>query len=330
VLASLTFATPPGGLAALLVVVPLGALVLAARRVAHVREVLHLVAPDRRHGWARAGAVASVPLLLGLAVAQPGWRSQSSVTVRADAAVFVVIDTSSSMRAAAGPHAPTRLARAREVALATGAALPGVPLGVATFTDRVLPNLFPTADLAVFDSTIRGVGIDSPPPREASRVATAFSALAALGSQGFYTRAETHRAVVVITDGESRSFDATALARSLAAAPGVHLVVVRVGGGGDRLYSATGRPSGVYRADPARAEAAVAQLASSTGGRSLPARATVIAGAIGNAIGSGSSTRVSSRPETRGLGSLVVLVCLFPVLFTLWSGGYLRVIRRSP
>src|SRR4029077_5564049 len=100
-------------------------------------------------------------------------------------------------------HARSRLAQARELARSVGSQLPGIPLGVATFTDRVLPDLFPTQDAAVFDSTIDTLRIDSPPPRETSRVSTNFSALAALANVDFFSPAERHRTLLLITDGES-------------------------------------------------------------------------------------------------------------------------------
>jgi hypothetical protein len=329
VVASLTFATPLAGLLALLVLFPLAALALGLRRVAHARAVLRLAAPGRRSGWYRTAAVAAVPLLLAIAATQPGLRRHSTVSVRADAAVFVVIDTSESMGAASGPHASSRLAQAKRVALGVGASLDGIPLGVATFTDRVLPNLFPTADGAVFSSTIEGVGVDSPPPRETSRVATGFSALAALGTQGFFTRAQKHRAILLITDGESRTFDAAALARSLASSPGAHLVIVRVGGGGDRLYAADGTASSVYRADPAGARQAVSQLASATNGRAFTAGSSGVVGALRDAVGSGSRVSVRARPETDSLTQYVVLLALLPLLVILAGAGGRSFPRRA-
>ena len=265
---SLTFLTPVAGLLAVLALLPLAAFLLASTRVRRARTILALTAPARASQRWRLLALVSVPLLLALALTQPALRRESSQSVRADAAVFVVVDTSSSMSAASGPREPSRLAQAKRIALDLGSQLGEIPVGVATFTDRVLPNLFPTAERAAFDSTIRSLAIASPPPRETSRVATSFAALGALARGGYFSSAEKHRAVLLISDGESRPFDASSLARTLAAGSRVHVVVVRVGGAGDRFY-ANGRPAGRYRADPAGARQAVSQLVSSTGGRSF-------------------------------------------------------------
>lgn len=259
----------------------------------------------------------SVPLLVALALMQPALRRHGTVSTRSDAGVFVVVDTSNSMAAASSAHAPSRLAQARRIARAVGSQLPGIPLGVATFTDRVLPDLFPTSDAAVFNSTIDSLQIASPPPRETSPVATNFSALAALQRADFFSRPQRHRALLLITDGESAAFDSSALARALAASPGVHVVVVRVGGGADRLYTANGRPGGAYRADPERASRAISQLVSATGGRAFTASSAGVASALRSDLGSGPTTRIASAPETRTLAPFILLVALGALLLVL-------------
>jgi hypothetical protein len=331
VVGSLTFLTPLGGLLGVLVVLPLAALALVGRRLQRARAVLRLVAPGGRGTAWRAIAIASVPLLIALALAQPALRRHGTNSVRADAAAFVVVDTSASMGAAAGPHAPTRLQQAKRIALAAGSDLGGLPLGVANFTDRVLPNAFPTADHAVFSSTIRSLGIDSPPPRETSRVATSFSQLDALGNASFFTRAQKHRALLLITDGESRAFDAATLAQTLATAPRVRVVVVRVGGGGDRLYASDGRASTIYRADPERARQSISQLVSATGGRSFTGGPRGIAAAVRRALGSGPAVSVQSELDTRDLSPYIMLLCFLPLVpILVGSLDFARAERRLP
>jgi hypothetical protein len=254
--------------------------------------------------------------LLALAVMQPALRSRSSQPVRRDAAVFVVVDTSSSMQAAPGPRAPTRLTQAKSLAIAIGASIPGIPVGVATFTDRVLPNLFPTVDSAAFSSTVRSLRIESPPPREQSRVATDFGPLAAVRRSDFFTPAQTRRALVLITDGESGPFDGSVLARSLSARPAVHVFVLRVGAGGDRLYRRDGTPGGSYRADPRGARRQIGQLVSVTGGKQF-ATAADAASALRSFAGSGPSDRLASQPTTRSLADFVALASVLPLIVVL-------------
>jgi hypothetical protein len=324
---SLSFLTPAAGLTAVLALVPLAALAVGLRRVRRVRSVLRLARQGRDLDVVRIVALAVVPLLLALAIAQPVLRRHGSDAARADAAVFAVVDTSSSMGAASSASAPSRLAQAKSIAIGVASQLGGIPVGVASFTDRALPNLFPTIDRAVLDSTIRSLATDSPPPRETSRVATSFAALGSIERSSFFTAAQTHRALLLLTDGESRPFDAAALARTLAASPRVQVVVVRVGGAGDRLY-ADGRPGSVYRADPERAQQAVGLLVSATGGRSFTGGSAGVAAALRTDLGSGPTTRIASEPETRALAPYLVLLSLIPLLVVLTGSGAVRALRR--
>ncbi|MEY2514051.1 MAG: von Willebrand factor type domain [bacterium] len=317
--ASLTFLTPSAGLLALAAVVPLTALAIAGARVRRARALLRLPPPHGRGRLWHVLALALVPLLIALALAQPAWRRHGGVAARADAAVFVVVDTSNSMAAAASARSPSRLEQAKSIALAVGSQLPGIPLGVATFTDRTLPDAFPSADQAIFDSTIRALTIESPPPRESQPVATNFSALAAIARGNFFTRAQRHRVVLLITDGESEPFDASAVASALAAAPPTGVVIVRVGGKGDRLHRSDGTAGGSYRADPAGARRAVDQLAAATHGSAFSGGGGGVAAAIRSRLGSGETTKLPSPPRNLALGPVVALASLVPLLLILTS-----------
>jgi hypothetical protein len=207
--ASLTFLTPAGALLALTVVVPLAALALAARRERRARTLLRLSAPTLTRSWQRAAAVSAIVACLAVAAAQPALRSSTSVQVRRDAQALFVIDVSRSMLAAPAPGAKTRIARARDDAIRLRDELIDVPSGVATLTDRVLPNLLPVSDRDSFDQTVRqAVQVDNPPPESDGVTATTLAALGALGAQSFYSPSTRHRIAIVLTDGESRPFDA--------------------------------------------------------------------------------------------------------------------------
>src|SRR5207245_1127951 len=78
---------------------------------------------------------------------QPTLVRRSQHHVRKDAQAWFVLDTSLSMKAAAGPAAPTRFERAQALAIRLRRKLGDVPVGIASITDRALPHLFPTADL---------------------------------------------------------------------------------------------------------------------------------------------------------------------------------------
>ena len=139
--------------------------------------------------------------------------------MRTDAEALFVLDMSQSMAASSGATGATRLERAADAASRLRAAMPAVPSGVATLTDRVLPNLLPVADAAAFDATLRqAVAINQPPPREQNVRATSFGALAAIPGSGYFERSAKRRAIVLLTDGESSLLSTRAPSRRRSAA----------------------------------------------------------------------------------------------------------------
>jgi hypothetical protein len=206
-------------------------------------------------------------VLLGLAAAQPALTTTNDRRARTESQVFFVADVSRSMRAAAAPGAPTRLARARDAVARLRAGVPDVPAGLAGMTDRVLPYLFPTLDGATFADTLRtSVTPESPPPQEVATVATSLGALSGLATDGFFTDAAKRRTCVVATDGESAPFAAGEVARALRGRRGCKLLLLHVWDAGDRVYGENGRPEPQYRPDPA-SRATLERLASVTGGQ---------------------------------------------------------------
>lgn len=301
---SLSFLTPLAGLVALSAAVPLAAALAGRARAERVRRALRLrAAPPGRLDLA---LVVLVPLVLALAATQPALARHAGRSVRTDAAAFVVVDVSRSMLASHGPGGPTRLARARGDAQRIRGALPAVPVGLATLTDRVLPLLFPTGDAAAFDSTVRAaLRVDEPPPLELAPNATAFSALAALGTDGFFAPQAKHRAVVLLTDGESQPYDASAVS-----ALGASLVVVRIGDASERVY-VEGSVEPAYRPDPAAA-ALVAQLVSATGGKTAGGPEAAAAD-VRRALGTGPTRPAAGGVERTPLAPYVALVALAPL-----------------
>lgn len=320
---ALTLLTPRAGYLAALAAVPVAALVVAAMRVERVRTLLRLPPPPGLGRVRRGALLAAVVLLLVVAAMQPAVRTQASLRARTDAAAFVVLDTSRSMLAAPSPGAATRLRRAKQAAIALGARLPGIPLGVATFTDRVLPDLFPTPDRGAFDSTVESVTAESPPPRDANTVATTFDALSPLATDGFFGAGVRRRAVILLTDGEGRAFDAGGLAETLAS-HGVRLAVVRVGGGGDRIWRPDGTVEAAYRPDPSLATQDVARLRAATGG------GTDAAAVVREALGRGPTTVVGVQPRSRSLAPFAALLALIPLALVLGlPEGWLRRVTSS-
>jgi hypothetical protein len=310
----MTLLTPLAGLVALAVVLPLLAVAWGVRRKASVRRVLRLRAPRHGTDLVALGALVGAFALLAIAAAQPALAHDTERRVRTDAQALFVLDTSRSMAAALTPTSPTRLDRADKAAVALRASIPTVEAGVATLTDRVLPDLLPVADRPSFDATLaRAVGIERPPPRFVSVRATTLGALAAIPSSGFFAPAAKHRVVVVLTDGESRPFDSAALGRAFA---GVGLVVVGVRGDGEAVFLPSGRPEPGYRSDPS-ASVALATLAGATDGKAFgEANLRAAAARLRKLLGKGPTASVVSRSRRETpLAPYVALAALLPLAF---------------
>ena len=246
----LSFLTPPGGFVALAVVLPLVGALVAERRSKAARRTLGLSAPPLRSHVALAFTALSFFALVGLAATQPVLRLERPVSARPDAEAFFLFDISRSMLAARAADAPSRFARAVDLAVRLRASLPDVPVGVASLTDRSLPHLFPTVDQEAHALVVRrALGIERPPPRDRSVHATDFRSIEALADENYFGPQSVHRLVVLWTDGESRPFDAAALVRKLER-HGVALVVVRVWHPDERVFGKDGRPEPAYRPDP--------------------------------------------------------------------------------
>ena len=158
-------------------------------------------------------------------------------------------------------------------ALAAGArlraAIPDVASGVATLTDRVLPDLLPVPDADAFDSVLeRGIAIDSPPPQKASVRATTYAALAGIASGNYFDPGAKRRIVVLLTDGESNPDNPGEIASALNEKKGHRLLVVRFWRSDEAVYGGNGKPDPAYRPDPT-GRTIVAALAAAAGGRAF-------------------------------------------------------------
>ncbi len=320
--ASLIFLTPAGGLAALALVIPLGALALVARREFRGRKLLGLAPPPPTRQLGRVLALVAIPALLGLAATQPALRSTTNERVRTDAQAYFVIDISRSMLATKAPGDPTRLARARKDAIRMRAALPEIPTGVATLTDRLLPNLLPDSDPSVFDQTVeQTVQIEEPAPASSNIKATTFCAnaqsctLGSLATQNFFPPTIHKRLAVILTDGESNPVDDGTLARELATGPGVKVVFVHVWKPGEQVFDLHTAERG-YHEDPNSGQILTTLAASLDNGKSFDESS--IGGAIQAMkadLGTSGPTILQGRSEqTQTLAPYVALAALAPLL----------------
>ena len=320
----MTFLTPLGALAALAVLLPLGAAVHGRTRVTAVARRLGLEPPRRWSLGARTAAAAAAIALLGLAAAQPALTDVTFVRERTDVAALFVLDTSRSMAASLTPTSPTRLARAIEAAVRLRGAIPEVPAGVATFTDRVLPDLLPVADVASFDAVVRqAVTIEDPPPSTQSARATSYAALDDIATGNYFEPGVRRRVIVLLTDGESNPFDPDTLASQLGVNHGYRFLAVRFWNQSESVFDADGRPEPTYHPDPT-GRVVLAALAGALGGRSFEESDIQTAVSyLRDIVGSGPTGRArrvlgqrTLAPYVAGLAlALLLLVALPPGLF---------------
>ena len=248
---SVTFLSPLAALVALVVAVPLVVFLEMRRRGHRTRAAVDLPDPSRRWYLGIGSAIVLVGALLGLAASQPVLQVRETVRERTDAEAFFVIDITQSMLARSTPDASTRLARAKTDALVLRDAVPELPVGIASVTDRTLPYLFPSPDETVFRTTLaQSVGIERPPPVEEllSRV-TRLDTLGAVATQGFYSPSARRRVLVVLTDGESLPQTNPHLTALFGKPPGIETMFVQIWKPDERVF-VKGLPVPGYRSDP--------------------------------------------------------------------------------
>ena len=330
----MTFLTPLAALVALAAVLPLAAALLGRGRAGAVRRALGLKPPATRSELFRPTLAAVGIVLLGIAAAQPVVDRRSNERVRKDVQALFVLDTSRSMAASATPASPTRLDRAVAAAVRLRASIPEVPSGIATLTDRVLPDLLPVADIGSFDGVARrSVAIESPPPRDQSVRATTYDALAQIASGNYFAPTASRRIVVLLTDGESNPIDAGQIARDLPAAKGYRFVSVRFWGSGESVFDNNGKPEAGYRPDPSGL-AVLDGLAAATGGRAFPEnRVGAAAGALAADAGNGPEVVVAGERQSRlalaPFLAAAALVLLLLAAFPLPSQGGFKSVRLT-
>lgn len=310
---TVTFLTPVGGLLALGALVPLVGLAAAVRRAGRVRATLALPPRPGRRLLVPVAAAIAAALLLGLAAAQPVLARTTTLAVRTDAEVFVALDVSRSMLASRGPGGATRLARAKLVANELREELAGVPVGVASVTDRILPHLFPSADEDVFRTTLaRAIGIEQPPPRAAfSRNATSFDSLADVATRRFFSPEAQQRLLIVLTDGESEPVTAGRVGRLLRRAS-VETVFVQLWHPAERVYT-SGRAEPQYRPDPAGRTLLEALAVASGGAVYSEGETSRAATKSRELLGEGPTRAEGVREARSGLAAYLALAALLPV-----------------
>ncbi len=260
------------------------------------------------------GALLAAAALIGVAAAQPVLEQTSERRVRTDVEAFFVVDVSRSMLAQTAQGSPTRLERAKRLATELRAALPDVPVGLASFTDRVLPHLFPNADVDVFQATLdRSIGIERPPPSVSFLSnATKLDSLAAIRGLRYFAPKAKKRLVVVLTDGESLPVANARLGTLYRRPPAISTVFVHFWNEKERVFS-RGVPEPEYLPDPS-SRPILDGLAASTGG-SVHGESSiaVVARAAREHLDSGPTVVQGSRSGRTALAPFLAMAAFLPL-----------------
>jgi hypothetical protein len=289
------------------------------RRTRTLRRLFSLTTPRRRTLASVAIAIAVIPALVGVAAAQPVIVRREAISQRADAQAFFVLDTSQSMTAQTGPDAPTRLERAERDVEALLPQLGDIPVGLATMTDRVLPNLMPTTNDALIRRTLeQSIGINEPPPSRLfpTRATNLQSALLQLPSYHLFPVGIKHPILVVFTDGESDPLPqgyGGILAHQLTIPP----IFVHVSKPNELVY-VRGHPDPRYHPDP-QSGAVLAQFALATHGSVVSENDLAgVVHAIRAEAGPAHRKETILGFERVALGPWVLLAGVFPLGFLFW------------
>jgi hypothetical protein len=315
---SISFVTPLGGLVALVGLVPLAVLLAGRQRLRALCAALGLRPPSDRRNLPTLVALVVLVSLLALAAAQPVAARRTTAKGRADAEAYFVFDVSRSMGARLRPGAPTRLSRAKADAKRLRAALPGLPVGVASLTDRLLPHLFPSVSVNAFNAALDGsLGVDRPTSSfpYGNINATKLGALGDVVNGRYFPESAKRRVVVVFTDGETRT-DSLAAVPSLFADAHVKAFFFRYWQPQERIYI-NGRINTAYAPDPGT-ESILSTVARTMSTRVFaPGETAQAVDAIRAAIGKGPITTRGRDLDSVLLTPYVLLAALVPLLFLL-------------
>ena len=229
----------PGALAGLLLLAPLAW--FESRRIRRERRAARAVGLAPQRVWRAAEGAVCAGIVVALAVfaaSEPSRRQTTRVQLRANAEVYLYVDSSGSMLASASTSARSRLQQARTAAVRFARELPpDLPLAAGALAESPLPLTMPIGDRQLFIAAIERMTVPGSLPEQyyGNRTATDFSNLTYLTSARFFRKATVRKVVVILTDAEGPSVDSSALAALLQRAH-IHLVVVRFGSPTDHIW----------------------------------------------------------------------------------------------
>jgi hypothetical protein len=321
----MTFASPWAALVALAGLPALTLALVRGRSARRLRRALGLAEPPLPTRLVRPIALVCLFGLLGLAAAQPAIRHEQVRTARKDAELLVVLDSSRSMLASRTATSSPRYRRAATFAHRLRRAVPELPAGVASLTNRLLPYLFPTADARIYDSVLdEAYGIQRPRPSPAVEPwVTTFDPLLELTTRRFFSPSVHKRVVVVLSDLETHPFEAGFVLGRLRAG-GVTPILVRFWRSDERIFRSNGSQER-YRATLPNE---LAELRADGWPAYPETSLDRVAARVRRAIGSGPTGGFGLQRRDRSLASILALAAFAPLLLLIAPAGQLPLRRR--
>ena len=172
-------------------------------------EVVRRMAPDlsRYKHFVKFGLLLVAALLLVVSLANPQWGSKRQPVKRKGIDLFIALDISQSMMAE--DISPSRLERAKRFGQRLVDKLASNNIGVILFAC----NAFPVAPLTS-DYYFAKLALSTASPDQAGEQGTSLSSAIDLAERSFDPENETHKAIIILTDGEDHDGRAAAQAET--------------------------------------------------------------------------------------------------------------------
>lgn len=177
-------------------------------------------------------------ILLATAAARPVISFQELDMVRNDAVILMVFDVSGSMAASMSQDMPSRLDRAKKMAHSIGREFRHIPIGIAGFTDVLIPHLPPIAEGRIVHWTIENtIRIGSVPTHQMGGIITSLYVLQYAALARFFPENIEKKIILLFTDGETHTsvFTLREVGEALRK-ENITLMIVGMGKQGERIF----------------------------------------------------------------------------------------------
>ena len=175
----------------------------------------------------------------------------------------------------------------------------------------------------------QAVQVDDPPPETDAITATNLGALGSLGTQSYFLPSAKRRIAIVLTDGESATFDVRQTARELAHAPGVTPIFIQFWSPDDSVFDPGGSRESAYHPDPS-SKATLASLAQASHGFLFDEHQVGAAiRAARTALGTGPVRPDAVAVSTTALAPYIALAALIPLALLIVAARGSRRAKRA-